>query len=99
MNFANFALVSQSPYNLGSPIFSDLSPTSESNTISKSPSYVSTSFNPTDAQNADYLRVTDVNSEYLTGSSTSGELVGGNGLSIVHVEPPMRANSAWEVYQ
>jgi len=98
VNFDHCAVVIQDPDSLGLPAFSDLLPTSEVATIGASPFYVSTTFDVTDPQNPDFLRVTDRNSEYLTGSSTGGELQGGACLPLVNNPPPLSTGSSWTLY-
>jgi len=99
VNFGTCALVSQNPDALGSPIFNDRAASSETGTINKSPWYVSTSFDYTDPQNPDFLRVTDRNSEYMTGSSTGGELTGGACLPVVNLPPPLAVSTPWNLYE
>ncbi|GAB4313679.1 MAG: hypothetical protein Kow0059_04980 [Candidatus Sumerlaeia bacterium] len=99
LNFTNCALVQIGADALGTPVFADLPPTSELNTVAQSPNYVSKTFDVTDPQNADFLRVTDLQPVYLTASTLGGELTGGACLPIVNVPPPTAAESVWSMYE
>jgi hypothetical protein len=98
VNLTNCALVQTSPFALGSGVYADLMPTSETNSTSVSPLYQSTSFDVNDPTNADFLRVryTAGAPDYLTASSVGGELRGGNGLPLVEII--ISGTDSWQIY-
>lgn len=99
VNFSNCALVQEDPFSMAVPLFVNQSPTAEVGTISLSPYYQDVAFDPTDPANTEYLGVVGRNDEYLTASSTGGELVGGNGNPVIQSPPPSSVGGPWELYR